>query len=127
MQLQAHHAAWGQPFQGRIATQMEHIEKALQIYDPALHSQSANTYGNHDVGVCAHFHKSIILWSMGYADQSRRGGELTVKLAGEINHLPTRIQILHQINWLNFFNGDARAVHDMASKAIDESMEIGLF
>ncbi len=108
MQLQAHHAAWGQPFQGRIVTQLEHIEKALQIYDPALHSQSANTYGNHDVGVCAHFHKSIILWSMGYPDQSRRLGKHTVKLADDISHLATRFQILHQINWLNFFNGDVR-------------------
>jgi predicted ATPase len=48
-------------------------------------------------------------------------------MAGEINHLPTRVQILHQINWLNFFNGDVAAVHEMASKAIDESTEIGLF
>jgi class 3 adenylate cyclase/tetratricopeptide (TPR) repeat protein len=120
-------SAWGQPFQGQTKIQMEHIEKALQIYDPALHSLSATTYGNHDAGCCGLFHKGVIQWAMGYPVRGGKNFEKSVKLADEISHLPTRVFMAHLRNWRNVFEGDTQAVYETANKAIDESIEIGLF
>ncbi len=41
MLLQAHHASWGNSFQGNFSFQLEHIEQGLAIYDQAKHSSLA--------------------------------------------------------------------------------------
>ena len=126
MYLEAHHAAWGQPFMGRLAFQMEHIEKALEIYDPARHSVLAGKYGNHDAGMCALHHKSIVLWASGHPEQARIYRSKANHLANEIGHIPSRIQMAHQSNWLNVFSKNNNEVLTNASRAIETSKDMGL-
>lgn len=126
MQLQAHHAAWGQPFNGRVTHQSKHIEKALQIYDPAVHAASATAYGNHDAGMCALYHKSVICWSTGYPLQSRQHLDEAAKLSEEIAHPPSRVYMAHLPGWIYYFARDARALQERTSYALQLSNELGL-
>ena len=124
--LEAHHAAWGQPFKGDLTNQLRHIEQALSIYDPDKHAQLAVTYGNHDAGVCALFHQSVVLWSMGFPDRARQSGAKAKDLTLKISHPPTSVQMQHVSSLLCFLAGDAATAYHEASRSIEISREHGL-
>ncbi|EYF06486.1 TOMM system kinase/cyclase fusion protein [Chondromyces apiculatus] len=71
--------------EGRFPEARVHLERALALYDPAAHRQSAFTYGI-DSRVCAHVILSLLLWFMGYPDQALAQAEAAVAWARELDH-----------------------------------------
>jgi len=123
--LQAHHASWGNPFQGNFTFQMEHIEKGLQIYDSAEHSAMAPRYGGHDAGVCALYHKGFALWATGYPEQSAAAYASALNLANDIAHPPSVAHALNLGSWLHALRGDWSKCLTNTEEAIELAQSLG--
>jgi predicted ATPase len=86
--LQAHHALWNTLVYGggEFASGLEHAQRGIALYDPALHRSHAFTYGGHDPGECCRRHAAVALWSLGYADQALEMARDGLRLAREFGH-----------------------------------------
>src|SRR5215469_13693472 len=64
--LQAHHSLWTTLILlGEFAVSKEHLDQAVEIYDPQLHHSHTFHYGGHDPGVCCRSARSQVLWYLG--------------------------------------------------------------
>jgi class 3 adenylate cyclase/predicted ATPase len=70
---------------GDYRASLDLVERALSIYDPAIHGHLAMQYG-HDPRVAATGYKAWNLWHLGYPDQARAMAENALSLAREIDH-----------------------------------------
>ena len=80
-EVQARHAAWGGPFDLRQLPELDHIDRALAVYDPARHAATARFYGGHDAGVCGLSHAATSLWSLGYPERAMDRYQRAIDLA----------------------------------------------
>jgi tetratricopeptide (TPR) repeat protein len=124
--VQAHHANWGNPFLGDFASQLEHVERGLSYYDPALHSRLAPQYGGHDAGVCGHCHRAVVLFATGYPEQSGKSVAAALALADEIAHPMIRAHALMMSSLLPGFRSDWRETFRAADAAMSLSSELGM-
>ena len=126
MLLQAHHASWGNPFLGDFATQLEHAEAGLLLYDPAEHSRLATQYGGHDAGVCAHTHRGVALFATGYPEQSGESFAAGLALADEITHSLSKAHALTIGTFLPLFRFDWPEVRSSRPQRVTGSMTISM-
>jgi predicted ATPase len=120
MLVQAHHASWGNPFQGDFLSQIGHVEQALKVYDRAEHSPLASQYGGHDAGVCGHGHKGIALWATGYPEQAAEAFFAARTLADQIAHPATLVHALGFSGWEQIFRNNWRET----IRVLEEGIEI---
>ena len=93
--LQAHHAAWPTLWvTGFLADALRHIDRGLAFYRPDAHSEQAFQYGGHDPGVCGYTTGALIRTAMGYLDHGNQEMEAALRLARELDHIPTVIHSL---------------------------------
>jgi predicted ATPase/tRNA A37 threonylcarbamoyladenosine biosynthesis protein TsaE len=93
--LQAHHAAWPTFWvTGFLADALRHIDRGLAFYRPDAHSEQAFQYGGHDPGVCGYATGALIRTAMGYLDHGNQEMEAALRLARELDHIPTVIHSL---------------------------------
>ena len=93
--LQAHHAAWPTFWvTGFLADALRHIDRGLAFYRPDAHSEQAFQYGGHDPGVCGYTTGALIRTAMGYLDHGNQEMEAALRLARELDHIPTVIHSL---------------------------------
>ena len=93
--LQAHHAAWPTLWvTGFFADALRHIDRGLAFYRPEAHSEQAFQYGGHDPGVCGYATGALIRTAMGYLDHGNQEMEAALRLARELDHIPTVIHSL---------------------------------
>jgi predicted ATPase len=104
--LQAHHSSWATYFRkGELARSVEHIGKALALYDPQKHRHHALIYGGHDPAVCGKGFNALLLWSLGYLDQAGKSAGDSVALAERLGHVPS---LLHALWFAGMFHCVAR-------------------
>ena len=126
LELQAHHAAWGGPFEVRRADHLEHIERGLAIYDPARHVPAARHFGGHDAGVCGLAHAAITLWALGRPDQAMARSREALALAEEISHYPPgRTQAASFSATLHYYARDWPRTREFAERAIAIGRDCG--
>ncbi len=70
---------------GDYRASLDLVERALSIYDPAIHGHLAMQYG-HDPRVAATNYKAWNLWHLGCPDKAREMAENALSLAKEIGH-----------------------------------------
>ena len=93
--LQAHHAAWPTLWvTGFFADALRHIDRGLAFYRRDAHSEQAFQYGGHDPGVCGYTTAALIRTAMGYLDHGNQEMEAALRLARELDHIPTVIHAL---------------------------------
>jgi predicted ATPase len=93
--LQAHHAAWPTLWvTGFFADALRHIDRGLAFYRREAHSEQAFQYGGHDPGVCGYATGALIRTAMGYLDHGNQEMEAALRLARELDHIPTVIHSL---------------------------------
>jgi DNA-binding winged helix-turn-helix (wHTH) protein/predicted ATPase len=84
--LQAHGTAgYNHVLGGRPATALPHLERGLELYDPADHRHLALTYGE-DPGVGCNDWASYACWLLGYPDRARRHNDDARRLALELGY-----------------------------------------
>jgi predicted ATPase len=93
--LQAHHAAWPTFWvTGFLADALRHIDRGLAFYRRDAHSEQAFQYGGHDPGVCGYTTAALIRSAMGYLDHGNLEMETGLRLARELDHMPTVVHSL---------------------------------
>ena len=72
---------------GDIAQGRTHLDQAVALYDPAEHRPLATRFGQ-DVQVAILGHRSMALWTFGYAEAALADAEQALRDAREIAKLP---------------------------------------
>ena len=71
---------------GEFAVSKEHLDQALDIYDPQLHHSHTFLYGGHDPGACCRIQRGYVLWYLGYPDQALKSAQEGIALAQTLSH-----------------------------------------
>ena len=124
-ELQAHHAAWGGPFDARYEEDLAHIERGLALYDPAKHHAMATRFGGHDAGVCGLCHAALALWAIGRPDQAKEKNRQALALAQQLDHLPSLSHAGNNAAWINYYARNWAEVRRFAETAIEAGRESG--
>jgi len=72
-------------FTGRPIDARAHLERAVALYDPALHRMNAYLFGE-DPGMMAHVHASLACWLLGDADAALEHSREAIRLGEEVDH-----------------------------------------
>ncbi len=70
---------------GEFTAGRKHLERARELYDPELHSQSKYLYGQ-DIGAAALSYLCWALWHLGYVDQAATVAAEAKKRADTLSH-----------------------------------------
>jgi predicted ATPase len=124
--MQAHHAAWGGPFDARYEEDLAHIERGLTLYDPAKHHAMSPRFGGHDAGVCGFCHAALALWATGYPDQAKEKNRQALALAQQLNHLPSLSHARNNAAWINYYARNWAEVCRFAETAIEAGRDSGV-
>src|ERR1700735_318157 len=79
---------------GFLADSLQHINRGVAFYRREAHSEQAFQYGGHDPGVCGYTTAALIRTAMGYFDHGNQEMEAALRLARELDHIPTVIHAL---------------------------------
>ena len=72
--------------QGEFLQAREHLERGIATYDPELHISIPSRYGGYDLAVGCRIFLALVLWYVGYPDQSLRTIREAVELAKKLKH-----------------------------------------
>jgi predicted ATPase len=73
---------------GDAAEGLSHLDRALALYDPAVHRPLATRFG-HDVGAAILTFRPLALWLLGYPKAALMQTDRAVAVARETGHVPT--------------------------------------
>ena len=73
---------------GDAAEGLSHLDRALALYDPAVHRQLATRFG-HDVGTAILTFRPLALWLLGYPKTALMQTDRAIAAAREAGHVPT--------------------------------------
>ena len=117
--LQAHHAAWPTLWgTGLLAEALRHIDRGLAFYRREAHSKQAFQYGGHDPSVCAYASEALIRTAMGYLDHGFQIMEEALRIARDVDHIPTLIQALWCAAELYQLRREPRKVEEFADTVL---------
>ncbi|MBT4490335.1 MAG: hypothetical protein HOC72_22535 [Rhodospirillaceae bacterium] len=111
---------------GELQASREHFEKGVELYDPALHTALAFSYGGFDPGVVVLAYLSWTLWLLGDVEQAVARADQAQALIRRLDNAYTRARSLCWDAVLRQFVGDWEAVRAQADKAIGMATEQGL-
>jgi predicted ATPase/class 3 adenylate cyclase len=112
-------------FMGEIEAARSSLERALAIYDPALHAQNAYIFG-HEPGTSAMSYLSISLWLLGYPDLAFARSREGIELGRSINHPLSFSRSLSEAALLHSLAHDIDGTDSAGRTAIDYSTEHGV-
>lgn len=112
---------------GEFATALPHLDKARALFDPQLHAQLQDQYGQ-DVGAAALCYLSWVFWHLGYLDQASDVATCAVKRAEELCYAHTRrssrFAMPHAL--IDIFRRRPEDMPSLADSVISLSSEHGL-
>jgi tetratricopeptide (TPR) repeat protein len=109
---------------GDLVNGKEHYDRALAIYNPAVHGPLTTRSGR-DVGVTLLSFRSLCVWQLGYPADSRSGAGLAVKNAREKGHATTLMYALFGAVVNHIRCGNYAAAHTHVDELIALSDEKG--
>jgi class 3 adenylate cyclase/predicted ATPase len=120
--LEAHHAL-GVHYctTGEFEQGLEHLEQAINLYNPANHKSHAYTYGQ-DPAVLCRIHAGFAFWFLGYPDQTLNKNNEALALVQELSHPATSAMAAAFGAQLYQFCGDVQAAAKLAATAVDLSI-----
>ncbi len=124
--LSAHYAV-GAPayYQGDVSRALEHMEQAIELYDPAEHAAFAHTFGS-DRGVTSRSYAAWCHWFLGYPDRAQAVGQEAVALAERVEHPYTLGAALAFDGILHLARREPGRVQERAEEAIAQCERVGL-
>jgi tetratricopeptide (TPR) repeat protein len=97
-----------------------HLEKAIELYDPARDKSAALVYGT-DVQVSTLSNLSIGYWLLGRVALGLERGRNALALAIELRHAHTFGYAFAHVCMLNILERDGRTVGDLAKQMLDSA------
>jgi predicted ATPase/class 3 adenylate cyclase len=124
--LQAHHSVWTTLILlGEFAVSKEHLDQALEIYDPQLHHSHTFLYGGHDPGACCRVQRGYVLWYLGYPDQALKSAQDGIRLAQTLSHVYSLVMTFESSAMISQFCRNSRETLERADTVIAMAREHG--
>jgi class 3 adenylate cyclase/predicted ATPase len=102
---------------GNIAESRVHFDRAIALYDPAVHRPLAARLG-HDVGVTALSHRSRALWMLGYPEAALTDAQKAIRDAREIGQAATLMYALLYASQTHFYRGNYAAANTIVDELV---------
>jgi TOMM system kinase/cyclase fusion protein len=109
---------WSLFFMGELEQAREHLERALALYDHERHSSHAFIYGDNPA-TSSRSALALVLWLLGYADQSLRRSEDNLALLRSVINHPYSVAFgLNVAAIQRQYRGDAPETRALAEEAL---------
>jgi predicted ATPase/predicted Ser/Thr protein kinase len=112
-------------FQGEFLRAREHLERGIALYDPQPHSSLPSRYGGYDLAVGCRIFLALVLWYLGYPDQSVRTIEAAVALAQQLKHPYSLAAAYFFSAWVHIDRCEPRLAQDCADACMKIAGEEG--
>ena len=102
---------------GTSAHSRVHLDRAIALYDPAVHRPLATRFGQ-DVRVAALSHRSRALWMLGYPEAALADAQKALRDAREIGQAATLMYALFYASLTHFYCGNYAAANTIVDELI---------
>ncbi|MBI3796176.1 MAG: hypothetical protein HY268_04295, partial [Deltaproteobacteria bacterium] len=110
-------------FLGELASAREHLEQSIALYGPQQY-RSLAWAGAHP-GVQCLGYAALVLWHLGYPDQSLKRSHEALTLAQELSHPFSLAYALASAAWLHQYRREGQSSQEQAEAVIALSVEQG--
>jgi tetratricopeptide (TPR) repeat protein len=111
--------------QGEFPLALEHLDKALSVYDHKLHRDDASLYAPNP-GVAIRCHAAWTLWFLGHPDEALERIQEALMLARELSEPHGLAHALYFAAFLHHLRREERLAQEHAEAAVAVSSENGL-
>jgi len=111
-------------FLGNVATGLEHLERAVALFDPERHLEASFRFGT-SPGSAAHTTSALLEWLTGNPDRSRELAARALDLARELNHPFTTAYTLFHVAVLDLWRRKLSLVEERAGSVLEVAEEHG--
>jgi class 3 adenylate cyclase/predicted ATPase len=116
--MEAHHALGVTLLAlGEFSSALEHLERAISIYNLEQHHSLAFVYGQ-DSGVVCRSHAAWALWFLGYPERAMKRNEEALSLAKKLSHPYSLAVALDFSAWLHQLFLEEQATQEEAEAAV---------
>ena len=112
----------GLAFSGDIATGVEHLERAIGLFDPRRHQPGPLRLGP-SAGVAAHTTTAFLSWLLGYPEHAVDRAARAVELARQLSHPFTLAYTLFHVGVFDLWRREPRLVQERASAVLAVAQE----
>jgi predicted ATPase/class 3 adenylate cyclase len=109
-------------FLGDVPTGLDHLERAMALFDPLEHRPGRFRLGA-SAGVVAHTSSALMLWVIGYPDRAVERATTAVELARQLGHPFTLAYTLFHAGFLDLWRRDFELAHERAGGALEVAEE----
>jgi predicted ATPase len=109
---------------GELCTGLDHLERAIALYDPQRHHVHAVSYGQ-DPGVASLCQAALLLWMLGYPDRASKEMHRGVVLAERLEHPFSLSGALFCSTQLSQLRRELAQAQAQAERAIEISVKHG--
>ncbi|MDQ3958326.1 MAG: hypothetical protein M3273_08410, partial [Actinomycetota bacterium] len=107
---------------GDVLTGLEHLERAVALFDPQRHGPGRLRLGA-SAGVVAHTASAFYLFLLGHPDRAAARASRGLELANELNHPFTLSYALFHVGLFDFWRGEFVLAHKQASSVLEVAEE----
>jgi class 3 adenylate cyclase/DNA-binding response OmpR family regulator/predicted ATPase len=109
---------------GDVAASRAHYDRALALYDPALHRPLATRFGQ-DIGVVLLSYRAWTLWLLGFPEAARADADRALEDAREIGQAATSMYALAHAARTSLWTGDWATAGALAEETLALAEEKG--
>ncbi len=109
-------------FQGDLATGLDHLDRAIALFDPDRHQPGPFRLGP-SAGVVSHTASALLLWFLGYPQRAAERAAAGVELAERLNHPYTLAYALFHVGFFDFSRRELELAHERASGVLEVAEE----
>jgi predicted ATPase/class 3 adenylate cyclase len=109
---------------GEVATSLEHLEKAIDHYNPAQHGSHAHLYGSDPAVTCLSY-GALAQCLLGYENKAVKYGKKAIQQAKKLKHPFSQVFALNHHAWLHQFYRETELVDKFATELLAVSQEYG--
>ena len=106
---------------GEWGPSLEHLEKAIALYNPEQHRYLAEQ----DINVVSRREAAIVLWNLGYPDRARMMMDEALHMAHELDQPFTLAPVLHLSAWLHAYMREWDAALEGVETSLAHATEHG--